>query len=67
MENSAPDPRVRALRHSFRGHVQNVILMAHALELCDGDDERLEYLDNLIKATDDCVATLQELQKHLSG
>jgi hypothetical protein len=56
------DPHIRQLRHDLRGRANTLLLCTSALPHASDKDEKLEYLDEIIIATDKLVSLLEELE-----
>ena len=53
---------LRQLRHDVRGRANTLMLCMAALPLAGNQAEKLEFVDEIIKATETLVETLDELE-----
>ena len=64
------ESNLRQLRHDLRGRANTLLLCTSALPHASDLDEKLEYLDEILIATDNLVELLDRLEtmpEHYSG
>jgi hypothetical protein len=59
---TGPATPLRQLRHDLRGKANTLMLCTAALPLADSADERLEFVNEIIRAADTLLGILDQLE-----